>query len=187
MCSQNRFWLACYHPPHKLVRANGPLAATAPDSMLAARLRRGAGRLGRPWLCRECASSSLDDAADQTVAMLRQHPGLLKEVRRPTRPQPVRVHDMCKHVLSLRRPPSACLWSATQHARARGRGCGRGVRGTQGGRCRPSPRQTLERLREPVGCTLCSPGSPRQTSPTRHLGRCCGEAIQLCSIGPLTR
>jgi len=45
-----------------------------------------------PWLSRQCAtttsssssttSSSLDDAAAQTIAMLRQHPGLLKEVQR---------------------------------------------------------------------------------------------------------
>ena len=53
--------------------------------MLAARrvlcLRRGTGA---PWLGRQCAtsSSSLDDAAAQTIALLRQHPGLLKEVQR---------------------------------------------------------------------------------------------------------
>ena len=45
-----------------------------------------------PWLSRQCATSSsttsssssstLDDAAAQTIAMLRQHPGLLKEVQR---------------------------------------------------------------------------------------------------------
>ena len=45
------------------------------------RFRRGAGA---PWLGRQCAStsSSLDDAAVQTIALLRQHPGLLKEVQR---------------------------------------------------------------------------------------------------------
>ena len=39
---------------------------------------------GAPWLGRQCAtsSSSLDDAAAQTIALLRQHPGLLKEVQR---------------------------------------------------------------------------------------------------------
>ena len=56
--------------------------------MLAARrvlcLRRGTGA---PWLGRQCAtsSSSLDDAAAQTIALLRQHPGLLKEVQRRNR------------------------------------------------------------------------------------------------------
>ena len=53
--------------------------------MLVARrmLRFGRGT-SAPWLCRQCAttSSSLDDAAVQTIAMLRQHPGLLKEVMR---------------------------------------------------------------------------------------------------------
>ena len=46
-------------------------------------LRFGRGT-GMPWLSRQCAttSSSLDDAAVQTIAMLRQHPGLLKEVMR---------------------------------------------------------------------------------------------------------
>ena len=53
--------------------------------MLAARrvLCHGRGT-GAPWLGRQCAtsSSSLDDAAAQTIALLRQHPGLLKEVQR---------------------------------------------------------------------------------------------------------
>tara|TARA_B100000795_G_scaffold239032_1_gene200478 strand:+ start:172 stop:540 length:369 start_codon:yes stop_codon:yes gene_type:complete len=54
-------------------------------------LRFGRGA-GMPWPSRQCAtttsssssttSSSLDDAAAQTIAMLRQHPGLLKEVQR---------------------------------------------------------------------------------------------------------
>ena len=50
--------------------------------MIAARrmLRFGRGT-GAPWLCRQC-SSSLDGAAAQTIALLRQHPGLLKEVQK---------------------------------------------------------------------------------------------------------
>ena len=53
--------------------------------MLAARRVLSFGRgTGAPWLGRQCAtsSSSLDDAAAQTIALLRQHPGLLKEVQR---------------------------------------------------------------------------------------------------------